>query len=402
MKGSSIERDRQCSLLRSRIAELGASLFQNRSLEIPCDTHQLLQAGDAIYAALKTIEGYPAISISNMVLCIEKNRLEWQEACVQKSIAPNVDLSGGKCTLVQTRPEPIRVTKGKDCDHLLVSLPGAKKSKGAEKEYERVYEYKNWSSVALGKFYIETAIKPEEKKRILEIMSFPEEKRKGLISTLHIDDHQILQEYFPDGDLENWLAKGNNAQKLLDSGAWWRVGIDGITGIANLHSEGLAHGDVKLLNILYDQGRGPHTERAVLSDFGSTSRPLEDCNKEPKIQKRVGTTFFTPPEFWEGWNSDPCEQQSERVQKADVYSFGLALWTARNPGKKFPSESCRKQRFPVVCIETEVIALQLSLEKSRDPVDNLLARALRIKADLRPTSAEFREELLKHKPANLN
>jgi serine/threonine protein kinase len=79
------------------------------------------------------------------------------------------------------------------------------------------------------------------------------------------------------------------------------------TAIAELHSQGIVHADVKLNNIIMVDNR------AVLSDFGLSLRK----DSRNRFNYNIGTPTHRPPEMWSGdsWN-----------ESIDVWAFGCALY----------------------------------------------------------------------------
>lgn len=79
------------------------------------------------------------------------------------------------------------------------------------------------------------------------------------------------------------------------------------TAIAELHSQGIVHADVKLNNVIMVDNK------AVLSDFGLSLRK----DTRNKFNYNIGTPTHRPPEMWAGefWN-----------ESIDVWAFGCALY----------------------------------------------------------------------------
>ncbi|OWZ24129.1 TKL protein kinase [Phytophthora megakarya] len=116
----------------------------------------------------------------------------------------------------------------------------------------------------------------------------------------------MILEYFPSGDLQEYLAK--NADLL----SWNRDKIDIAVGTARalgyIHSRSppLIHRDLKSKNILLTRQLEPK-----LIDFG-VSRDREEFS----MTAGVGTPYWTAPEIMEG---------KHYTEQADVYSFGVVL-----------------------------------------------------------------------------
>ncbi|KAF3360013.1 hypothetical protein VDGD_00675 [Verticillium dahliae] len=127
----------------------------------------------------------------------------------------------------------------------------------------------------------------------------------------------LLLEFASHGTLRDYLCDNatSPAERL-------RLGKGLGEGLDALHKSGIVHGDLKLENALvFDHPDGGVV--AKLADFGSAVQLLEGG-----YQYRGGTPPWTAPEWRK--SIEPWEQHA-----ADIYSFGLLIWTlcleGRNP-----------------------------------------------------------------------
>ncbi|KAG7126289.1 Leucine-rich repeat serine/threonine-protein kinase 2 like [Verticillium longisporum] len=127
----------------------------------------------------------------------------------------------------------------------------------------------------------------------------------------------LLLEFASHGTLRDYLCDNatSPAERL-------RLGKGLGEGLDALHKSGIVHGDLKLDNALvFDHPDGGVV--AKLADFGSAVQLLEGG-----YQYRGGTPPWTAPEWRK--SIEPWEQHA-----ADIYSFGLLIWTlcleGRNP-----------------------------------------------------------------------
>lgn len=79
-----------------------------------------------------------------------------------------------------------------------------------------------------------------------------------------------------------------------------------LTGIKNIHAKGYIHQDIKLANMLYKGSKGK------VADLGSVSA-VEEARRNPEL--------YSSPETLTSFHHRHCFHD----QKADVWSFGLAL-----------------------------------------------------------------------------
>lgn len=408
------KKEEECLRLKSKIHELGQQFKRDDSITAPCSQEELEKAAKAIYGALGTVEGYSVTEISKMVLCIEKNLTTWKKTCETQKSGPPQDLTGknSKCEIAKStdstlRPEPIKVFRGQDCEQILIALPESKKGMGAEKEYHHVFEHKTWTARALGKHHSGGGVKPAEKAAIQAVMNFPSNRKEGLINTLYFNDHDILQEYFPDGDLSDWMEKINpktgktNAVTMREENNWAQLG-QGITiGLENMHSQGWSHGDIKPKNVLVSNGASKTNSKTVLSDFGSSANRLQDClSDDPKIRlrKQPPTLMYMAPElgnpFDPATKKSECEKEAQKVLKADIFSTGLTLFSLRYGEELLPWKKCASYRI-THCIETQITQFRENLQKGiapfkGDQLDKLLAKTIDLAPENRPTAEALR------------
>jgi serine/threonine protein kinase len=129
----------------------------------------------------------------------------------------------------------------------------------------------------------------------------------------------LLLEFASHGTLREYLSDNNTTplERL-------RLGKGLGEGLSTLHHSGIVHGDLKLDNALvFDRPDGSVV--AKLADFGSTVQLIEGG-----YHYRGGTPPWTAPEWRK--SIEPWEQHA-----ADVYSFGLFIWTLCLEGRSpFP------------------------------------------------------------------
>ncbi|KAH3765839.1 TKL protein kinase [Pelomyxa schiedti] len=120
----------------------------------------------------------------------------------------------------------------------------------------------------------------------------------------------IVMEYIPLGNLQD------NLKKHLDWDLKVTFAREIAQGIFFLHSNKVIHRDLKPENVLVVSlvKEAPH--HVKLSDFGSARHASSVDNQQ--YTGCVGTPLYTAPETLSG---------SRYAQKADVYSFGILMWT---------------------------------------------------------------------------
>jgi serine/threonine protein kinase len=135
----------------------------------------------------------------------------------------------------------------------------------------------------------------------------------------------IVTEYVPNGSLYDALRPAKGAHVL--TGTQKTIIAMGIAhGMRRLHEIGVAHRDLKSLNVLLDARHYPQ-----ICDFGLSRYALDDPGTY--LTARVGTVNWMAPE---------CFQGGRYGVKVDVYSYAMVLWellTGHSPfGGKSPQQ----------------------------------------------------------------
>ena len=171
----------------------------------------------------------------------------------------------------------------------------------------------------------------------------------------------IVQEYMPGGSLEERLEQDRKAGKLP-----WAVCCalkamaEVAEALADVHTHGYAHRDVKPGNLLYDDA----TKRWKLNDFGCAATVVAG---QVVTKNYCGTPAYAAPEH--ATNPSP---------KVDVYALGVMLY-----------ELLVGQRLPLhwqqqgILWPTQVHTCGVTVE-----VDNLIRRLAHANPLHRPTALE--------------
>ncbi|KAG7376472.1 hypothetical protein PHYBOEH_001522 [Phytophthora boehmeriae] len=98
-----------------------------------------------------------------------------------------------------------------------------------------------------------------------------------------------------------------------------------IGGVSHLHSNGIAHRDLSLENVLLSNGT------CKISDFGLSTKADRIC------QERVGKSYYMAPEVVAGEHYDP--------RAADIWSMGIVLFVMLTGSPLTPIASVDEKAF---------------------------------------------------------
>ena len=114
-------------------------------------------------------------------------------------------------------------------------------------------------------------------------------------------------EFCEKGDLHTYLKRQNG--KHLPENHIWKIFIQIVLGVKDLHSQNILHRDLKTLNIFLTI-----TNAIRIGDLGVAKLiSSADCF----VQSKVGTPYYLSPEV--------CEDRPYN-QKSDIWALGCILY----------------------------------------------------------------------------
>jgi serine/threonine protein kinase len=140
------------------------------------------------------------------------------------------------------------------------------------------------------------------------------------------DNLFLVTDFAPLGSLDGFLRE--HSSKLVAS-QLLKICADVAEGVHAMHSQRIAHGDIKTANILiFEDTRNKEQYTAKISDLGfSLSLDFDEGDTRYR-----GTDLYNAPEI-RGQGSTRLRDLDALA--CDVYSFGLLVWTVFKFGKFF-------------------------------------------------------------------
>lgn len=150
-----------------------------------------------------------------------------------------------------------------------------------------------------------------------------------------------------------------------------------VSAIKYIHSEGMAHRDIKPDNILNLDGN------LVLADFGLVTSLCSEDKRITKVGSKLGNFATIAPEL------RYVEDIDADFRPADVYSLGVTLWMLLNR-----NENGFDGQYAIAAKSMLEIALEGEKLELRS-LHDLLEKATEYDPKLRPSIEEFEEKLIK-------
>ncbi len=136
---------------------------------------------------------------------------------------------------------------------------------------------------------------------------------KGDISYMNKNLY-ILLEYYPNGDISDYLKKLEEKQYKFTSNFYWDIFFEMIVGLLYFHNLGYIHFDIKPTNFIVD-----NNGYILLNDFG-LSHKIEELSQINDIIE--GDSTYISKELFE--NIDNISK-SKIDNRCDVFSLGLSF-----------------------------------------------------------------------------
>jgi serine/threonine protein kinase len=146
----------------------------------------------------------------------------------------------------------------------------------------------------------------------------------------------LLMEFAEMGTLSSFLQMSTVSESQK-----WKFCIDVSLGLEALHLHGIAHGDMKLDNVLVSADASLGSYAAKLSDFGS-ARFCTDVPDFSPMSMYAGTPMYSAPEVHQ-------QSASRRIRpkdypSCDVFSYGLCCFEIFYDGRRY-SEALGGEKF---------------------------------------------------------
>lgn len=137
----------------------------------------------------------------------------------------------------------------------------------------------------------------------------------------------LIMPYFPDGDLRRGIHLGTLSSEMDMLSVIRQVG----SGIALIHTHGIAHRDIKASNILLTLNRDAPPGRryqARITDMGLARVPNSLNKTGISLVNLQGLSYrYAPPEAFMRWRHQGSEETTIEVDIAgDIYSYGMLMW----------------------------------------------------------------------------
>jgi len=172
---------------------------------------------------------------------------------------------------------------------------------------------------------------------ILAMLSHPNTVK--LYCCYQDEKHQCLVMELMDGSLYDLLCERRKSRngRPFDLDELVEILLQIVKGMMYIHKNGFAHRDLKSMNILVTQTKGPQTSLSTgdltvkVADFGLV-KLFDPANSSPiPVTRKVGTRAWRAPEVLKG-------DAEIKPRRADIYSFAMICFEALTG--EIPFEDC--------------------------------------------------------------
>lgn len=123
-------------------------------------------------------------------------------------------------------------------------------------------------------------------------------------------DFWIVMEFMPDGDLKNLLDNHKEKNTKFSESFLWRIFIQILIGIRDLHQNSIIHRDIKPANIFINKEK-------VSVKIGDLNISKILKNNQSLAETQIGTPFYLAPEIW---------MRNTYDYKVDIFSLGCVVF----------------------------------------------------------------------------
>ncbi len=174
--------------------------------------------------------------------------------------------------------------------------------------YRGVYKY---NPVAIKELHTQNLSKVAQNELIQEAKIMAEMHSDYLVQLrgicMEAPHFCLVMELMPKGSLYDVLRTNPDWSLSVK----YRIALDVVSGLAQLHEKNIIHRDLKSLNILLSD-----TFRAKISDFG-LAKVKSEITSTSQSKGMVGTL---------GWAAPEVLDQKPHTKSTDIYAFTMVLW----------------------------------------------------------------------------
>jgi eukaryotic-like serine/threonine-protein kinase len=190
----------------------------------------------------------------------------------------------------------------------------------------------------------------------------------------------IVSDFADGGSLESWLDSNNGKANSYEQAV--KITIEILTGLENLHEQGVVHRDLKPDNILIMYSKH------CLADFG-ISRQMKSHSKATGM---TGTHSYMPPEAF--------DKTPSITIKTDIWAIGVILQRLLTGELPYPQEDIPSLYAAILMFEPEQMSEDIP-QKLRETVKKCLEKdpnkRFKSAKELKESLEEFLRDLVKQR-----
>lgn len=193
-------------------------------------------------------------------------------------------------------------------------------------------------------------------------------------------DGKPLSELTP--RIQSSLSISTNTDLEIDEHTLLKITRKILIGLLALHELEIAHRDIKLDNILYQEDPVTQEYDVRIIDLGFAG----NNSKQFPLKSRRGTAFYMAPEILSGLPALDLPMPASRLIPGDIWALGLCLYVLTNNGE-FPFDADNMEKLiQVVCNNLNVTFTNIKM-----PTINMIIADCLLPFEKRPSAKELLE-----------
>ncbi len=279
---------------------------------------------DVQFASITQGDDFPKDGISNKTSVTKKSEVKLHTSGLHSTVSKSKVVTPSTLPISQERKEEKQLKQDEEDDFKKISFEISYEVSYADLEIDKGHELGigAYGTVYRGVYkYNPVAIKELHTQGLSKAAQSELKREAKIMAEIHSDylvqlrgicmeapHFCLVMELMPKGSLYDVLRTNPDWSLSVK----YRIALDVVSGLAQLHDRNIIHRDLKSLNILLSD-----TFRAKISDFG-LAKVKSEISSVSQSKGMVGTLPWAAPELF--------DEKPHFAKSADIYAFTMVLW----------------------------------------------------------------------------